>query len=345
MTEGIGRGGIWLTEKKGEKRNTHTRKKTRFHIVPCVLLPLFLKKKYIFVTVCCLYSSPMDTSYPTARGAADSPSHLPSCVYYSAALWAAAETRTEDNNRRRRKRQGVETSRLDADQLRRRRRPGRVNERRNRSAAILFSFDFFVVFFFFFSYYTSLSLSPVPFCRRCWGRLATQTASSGGRAAAAAAAALIYDRVMDCLLRLCSLCVCVVAQAARGLAHQRAAGGVGTQPGGYFGRRRYESVTRSFIPTLLPGRFPSEEEEEDGVVVSFIPDPIKRRPLSKSLWHRTNRAPPSSTVSSASSSSYPSAAHSVCRPQREDIVRSFLWPASQEQCCPTTNPPIPLQKI
>ena len=88
MTEGIGRGGIWLTEKKGEKRNTHTRKKTRFHIVPCVLLPLFLKKKeiYIFVTVCCLYSSPMDTSYPTARGAADSPSHLPSCVYYSAAL-------------------------------------------------------------------------------------------------------------------------------------------------------------------------------------------------------------------------------------------------------------------
>ena len=122
---------------------------------------------------------------------------------------------------------------------------------------------------------------------------------------------------MDCLLRLCSLCVCVVAQAARGLAHQRAAGGVGTQPGGYFGRRRYESVTRSFIPTLLPGRFPSEEEEEeeDGVVVSFIPDPIKRRPLSKSVWHRTNRAPPSSTVSSASSSSssYSSAAHSVCR--------------------------------
>ena len=87
MTEGIGRGGIWLTEKKGEKKEHTHQKKTRFHIVPCVLLPLFLKKNiYIFVTVCCLYSSPMDTSYPTARGAADSPSHLPSCVYYSAAL-------------------------------------------------------------------------------------------------------------------------------------------------------------------------------------------------------------------------------------------------------------------
>ena len=61
-------------------------------------------------------------------------------------------------------------------------------------------------------------------------------------------------------------------------------------------RRRYESVTRSFIPTLLPGRFPSAAENEKETAqekktrrhrrrrrrhrrrrISFIPGPIKNQ--------------------------------------------------------------------
>ena len=40
--------------KKGEKKEHTHQKKTRFHIVPCVLLPLFLKKKNIYFCDCLL---------------------------------------------------------------------------------------------------------------------------------------------------------------------------------------------------------------------------------------------------------------------------------------------------
>jgi hypothetical protein len=101
---------------------------------------------------------------------------------------------SEKGKEEKKKRQG-RASRLDADQLkencsqqRRRRRqwlarPGRVNERSNRSRSLLgfslffFFFTFLLGFFFLFFLGSSLIFKPVefPFVGGVEGRLATQT--------------------------------------------------------------------------------------------------------------------------------------------------------------------------
>jgi hypothetical protein len=121
-----------------------------------------------------------------------------------------------------------------------------------------------------------------------------RTASSGGRtgdvvSSSAAAAELIYDRVMDCLLRLLYVyvCVCVAATAAAaagciivGSVIRLVVGGVGVRTRGrkggrglrrhrivnsrtaVVGRRRYESVTRSFISHPTSWSFPKRRNDK-----------------------------------------------------------------------------------